>query len=158
MLKTIHRAVIIAVCGFWLLSFLVSCAALFTDRETRAEQQGLSDEGEASEAEVTAGDAEAAAAGSVEDSEAGASEDAAERQFKLYFLFEKIAEKEKIFITENDVENRIAALANSYRQSAQQVRGYLEEQNALPQLRIQMREERVISELLEKAEIQDAES
>jgi len=85
-----------------------------------------------------------------------ASEDAAQRQFRLYFLFEKIAEKEKIFVTENDIENRVAQLANSYRQSAQRMREQLEKENALGQLRIQMREERVLDFLLSKAEIQDA--
>jgi len=84
------------------------------------------------------------------------SEEVSARDIKLYFLFEKIAEKEKIFVTENDLENRIAQLANSYRESAQRVRNYLEEQKALPQLRIQMREERVMEHVLKNAEIQDA--
>ena len=85
-----------------------------------------------------------------------ASEEAAERQFRMFFIHERIAEKEKIFITENDVENRIGQLANSYRLSVQQMRNYLEERNGLSQLRIQMREERVMGLLLSKADIQDA--
>ena len=84
------------------------------------------------------------------------SEEVAERQFKEYFLYEKIAEGEKLFVTENEVDNRIGQLANSYRQSVQRMRKYLEEENALSQLRIQMREEKVMGLLLSKAEIQDA--
>jgi trigger factor len=85
-----------------------------------------------------------------------ASEEAAERQIKTYFIFEKIADAEKVFVTENDVENRIAQLANGSRQTPQQVRSYLEERRAMGQLRIQMREERVMQALLHLAEIQDA--
>jgi len=85
-----------------------------------------------------------------------ASEEAAQREFKTYFLFEKIAEKEKIFVTENDVENRVAQLANSYRMSVQRMAKQIEEQGALAQLRIQMREEQVMALLVKNAEIQGA--
>ena len=89
--------------------------------------------------------------------EQSASEESADREFKVYFLFERVAEKEKLFVTENEVENRVAQLANSYRLSVQRMRQYLEERGALSQLRIQMREEKVIEFVLKHAEIQDAE-
>ena len=86
----------------------------------------------------------------------GASEETAERDFKVFFLFERIAEKEKLFVTENEVENRIALLANSYRLSPQQMRRHLDERGSVSQLRVQMREERVMEFIVSNADIQDA--
>lgn len=85
-----------------------------------------------------------------------ASEEAAARNLKIFFILNKIAEKEKIFVTENEVENRIASLANSYRVSTQKMRARLESDGALGELRAGMREDKVVDFLLKNAKIEEA--
>jgi len=84
-----------------------------------------------------------------------ASEEAAARNLKIYFIVDRIADKEKIFVTENEVQNRIALLANSYHLSTQRMRARLEKENSLLQLRAGMREDKVIDFLLKNAEIEE---
>lgn len=84
-----------------------------------------------------------------------ASEEAAERNLKIFFILARIADKEKIFVTENEVQNRIAVLANSYRTSTQRLRAQLEKDGALSELRGGMREDKVIDFLLKNAEIEE---
>ena len=85
----------------------------------------------------------------------GASEEAAARNLKIFFILDKIADREKVFVTENEVENRIASLANSYRTSPQRMRAKLEQDNSLSQLRAGMREDKVIELLLKNAEVEE---
>jgi len=86
-----------------------------------------------------------------------ASEEAAARNLKIFFILESIAEKEKIFVNENEVQNRIAALANSYRISTQRMRAQLEKDGAIAELRGGMREDKVSDFLLKNAEIEEEE-
>lgn len=83
-----------------------------------------------------------------------ASEEAAARRLKIHFLLNRIADKEKIFVTENEVENRIAALANSYGVTAQRMRRELEQEDALSELRAGMREEKTVAFLMRHAHIE----
>lgn len=85
----------------------------------------------------------------------GASEEAAARNLKIYFILDRIGEKEKIFVNENEVENRIAVLANSYRMSAQQLRRRLQQDGSLSELRTGMREDKVTDFIMKSAEISD---
>jgi len=87
-----------------------------------------------------------------------ASEEAAARNLKVYFILDRIADKEKLFVTENDVANRIAAMANSYKMSTQRMRSQLEQEGSLSQLRSGMREDKVTEFLLGKAEIEEEET
>jgi len=82
-----------------------------------------------------------------------ASEQAAERDFKLFFIMTKIAEAEKIFVTENEVESRIAEMATNYRISPQRMRAQIEQDKSLSELRAGMREAKVVDFLLKSAEI-----
>ena len=84
-----------------------------------------------------------------------ASEEVAARNLKIFFMSDRIAEKEKIFVTENDVENRIGTLANSYRMSSQRMRAQIEQDGSLSQLRVGMREDKVVDFLLKNAEIEE---
>jgi len=83
-----------------------------------------------------------------------ASEEVAARNLKIYFILNRIAEKEKIFVTENEVENRIAALANSYRMTAQRMRRQLEQEESLGELRAGMRAEKTVAFLMRHARIE----
>jgi len=84
-----------------------------------------------------------------------ASEEAAERNLKIFFILEKICDKEKIFVTENEVENRIAAMANSFRVSAAAMRKKIEQEGSMAELRAGMREDKAIAFLKEHAQIVD---
>jgi len=78
------------------------------------------------------------------------------RDCKLFFILERIADQEKIFVTESEVEQRIQAIALNYRRRPQDVRAELEEQGRLDSLRRQMREEKVMDFLIQKANITQA--
>ncbi len=82
-----------------------------------------------------------------------ASQARAERQFKLLFILEKIAEKEKVFATENDLENEIGVLASNYRVRPARMRAELQRRRMLSELRIRIRERKTIDLLLSKANV-----
>ena len=85
-----------------------------------------------------------------------ASEEAAERDFRLYFIMTAIAESEKLFVTENEVENAIARLAAAYRVAANKMRQDLEANERISDLRQQMRTDKVMSFLIDNATVKDA--
>jgi len=75
------------------------------------------------------------------------------RQVKLYFIYEKIAEQEKIFVTEDEVSARIQAIALNYRRRADEVEAEMEASGRLSSLRQQMREEKVRDYLVQEANV-----
>jgi trigger factor len=79
----------------------------------------------------------------------------AARDFKLLFILEKIAEKEKIFATEQDVENEVALLAANYRVRPARMRAELERRRMLGELRVRIRERKTIDHLLPKSTIKE---
>ncbi len=78
------------------------------------------------------------------------------RECKLYFIYRQIAEQEKLFVTESEIEQRVQAIALNYERRPDEVRAELEEAGRLGSLRQQMREEKVRDFLVQHAEIQDA--
>lgn len=95
----------------------------------------------------------------LEESQAEAQQDA-ERRVRLFFLIEAVAKQNKLFVTENDVEGelRAIALANSSENvqfSAAQVREHLERENRLGELRLALLERKVRDFLRENAKIVD---
>ncbi len=84
-----------------------------------------------------------------------ASRTAAEKEAKLYFILAKIADNERIFVTEEEVDARIDAMAANYGRSPEQVRREFESNNRMGELRASMREEKVRAFLLEKATIKE---
>jgi trigger factor len=82
-----------------------------------------------------------------------ASEESAARNLKIFFLLDRIAEKEKIFVTEDEVESRIAAMAGSYGLSPQRMRAQIEQEGSLSDLRAGLRENKVVDFLLKNAKI-----
>ncbi len=81
-----------------------------------------------------------------------------EKAAKLYFILDKIAEKERIFATEEEVNARIEVIAANYKRSPSQVSRELENSGRLSELRADMREEKVKDFLLEKADVKKANS
>ncbi|MBI5309340.1 MAG: trigger factor, partial [Planctomycetes bacterium] len=84
-----------------------------------------------------------------------ASADSVMRELKASLILDKVAEKEKIFVTENEVEQRIIEIARAYNTDTARVRKQLERQGSLSYLRNEMRESKVISLLLKEAKIAD---
>ena len=81
------------------------------------------------------------------------SEQAAERDFRLFFMLMKIAEAEKIFVTENEVEAAIARLANHHQKSTHKMAQELEQREMMSELRSQMRLDKTIAFLIDNAKI-----
>ncbi|HHT9152457.1 MAG TPA: trigger factor [Candidatus Hypogeohydataceae bacterium YC40] len=75
------------------------------------------------------------------------------KDLKLYLILKYITDKEKIYVTENEVELKINEMARTSGTTASQIRRYLEKQGTLPALRQQIREAKVISLLLKEANI-----
>ena len=90
------------------------------------------------------------------DQRAGDSREAAIRTTKLNFIYRQIAEQEKIFVTEDELTQRVQAIALNYRRSADEVYAELEERGQIDGLRRQMREERARDFLVEQAEVAGA--
>jgi trigger factor len=85
-----------------------------------------------------------------------ASEESAARNLKIFFILDRIAEKEKIFVTEDEVESRIAAMAGSYGLTPQRMRAQIEQEGSLSELRAGLRENKVVDFLLKNARIEEA--
>ena len=84
-----------------------------------------------------------------------ASAESVMRELKASIILDNIAEKEKIFVTENEVEQRIAAIARTYNTDVTRVRKQLERQGSLSYFRNEMRENKVINLLLREAKIEE---
>ncbi len=84
--------------------------------------------------------------------------DSSVRQCKLYFIYQRIAENEKIFVTEEEVQQRIQAIALNYRRRPEDVASDLEREGRLSSLRLEMREEKVRDFLVQHAVINQAPS
>jgi len=83
------------------------------------------------------------------------SRDNMSKALKAHFILEHLANKEKIFVTEDQVEERVNSLASQYGKWPHEMKAYLEERGLLTQLRRSMREELVKEYLLSKAVIEE---
>ena len=95
----------------------------------------------------------------LEESRGEAQQDA-ERRVRLFFLIEAVAKQNKLFVTENDVEAelRAIAIANSSENvqfTTTQVREHLERENRLGELRLALLERKVRDFLRDNAKIVD---
>lgn len=84
----------------------------------------------------------------------------AERRVRLFFLVEAVARQQKIFVTENDTEAELRAIAQANSNEGQQVtpamvREHLEKNNQLGELRLALLERKVRDFLRENAKIVD---
>ena len=84
-----------------------------------------------------------------------ASEESVVRDIKLSLILEQIADKEKLYATETDVENRIIEMANAYRTTPARLRKQLEKDDDISNLRCAVREKKVIDLLMKSAAIED---
>ena len=88
----------------------------------------------------------------------GAENDAredAERRVRTFFLLDAVAKKEKIFVTENDVDLELRNIATQNNVSVSDVRDHYEEHKLLPDLRLGLMERKVRDFLRENAKLTD---
>ena len=79
----------------------------------------------------------------------------AQRRVRLYFLLEGVARKEKIFVTETDVDVQLRNIAAENNVPPEQVREYFTAENRLGDLRVGIMERKVREFLRENANITD---
>jgi len=84
-----------------------------------------------------------------------ASEESVTKELKASLILDHIAKKEKIFVTENEVEQRIAEIAYSYNTDKKVVRKQLETHGNLSYLRNEMREDKALAFLVKEAKIEE---
>ena len=73
---------------------------------------------------------------------------------KEELILDQIATKEKIFVTEEEVEDRLFKMANEMGQQVAELRAYFEEHGYLAHIRRTMRREKVRDLLVEKAQVE----
>ncbi len=78
-----------------------------------------------------------------------------ERDFKSGFLLDAIAKQEKVFVTEREVDDRVAQMATSYNRTPEEMQEYLEQREMLSSIRTNMKEEKVIELLRTKVKIEE---
>lgn len=78
-----------------------------------------------------------------------------QRRVKLFFLIEAIAKKEKMFVTESDMEAEVRMIAAQNQVGPQQVVEFLEKNNQVGELRLAILERKVRNFLRENAKITD---
>ncbi|MCP4364694.1 MAG: hypothetical protein GY800_05280, partial [Planctomycetes bacterium] len=84
-----------------------------------------------------------------------ASQDSVKRDIKLSLVTDDIAEKEKIYVTEQEVEKKIQEIAAAYQMTPIKMRRELEKHESLPGIRQQMKETKVLDFIQKEAQIEN---
>jgi trigger factor len=77
-------------------------------------------------------------------------------ELKLYFILEEIAEKLEIEVTEEEINGQIAEMARAYNRRFDRVRDELAKNNGIESLYLEIRDEKCVDKILEKAKITEA--
>ena len=85
------------------------------------------------------------------------SESEARKDIKVGFALNKIADKEKVLVTEREVSQRIVQLASQRGTAPETLKEELEKNHELSALRNQIKEEKTIDLLIKKAKIEEVE-
>jgi trigger factor len=86
-----------------------------------------------------------------------ATQDQAAKDLKLHFILDKIAKKENTEATDAEVDARLRFIAAQYGRRDDRLREEMEAEGTLDNLRSQIREDKVVRMLLEKAKVAEAE-
>lgn len=79
----------------------------------------------------------------------------AEKNVRLMFIINKIAEKEDIKVTEEEINEEIQKLAQAYNTTPEEIRKTLEEQGLLPNITFGVLRQKVLEKVIEKANIKE---
>jgi len=77
----------------------------------------------------------------------------AEKQVKLYFILDRIAEEEDIKVNDEDLKERLDNIAKQNKTEPEKIKEYLTKNNSLNSLKSQINHEKVIDFLLNEAKI-----
>jgi trigger factor len=77
----------------------------------------------------------------------------AEKEIRSMLLLEKIAEREKISVSEEELGQRLEKMARELNQRPEALRGYYQKEGRMEDLKAQMREEKTLDFLLSQAKI-----
>jgi len=75
---------------------------------------------------------------------------------KGYFMFRHIADKEKVYVTEEEIARQIAVIAARYGRSPQEMAALYEKTGLIGELRVDMREKKTIDFIIKNAEVKEA--
>jgi trigger factor len=89
---------------------------------------------------------------------AGATRESVVRRLKATFLLGKIADAERILVTESEVDGQIRAFASRQGWREERAKSYMEERGMVRALRRDMREGKTLEFLLENAHVEEIES
>jgi trigger factor len=84
-------------------------------------------------------------------------QDEAVRELKLFFILQKIANDQNADVDEAELNGRIAMLAAQRGQRPEKMKQQMAKDGSLQNLYIQMREQKAVDKILEKAQIEDVE-
>ena len=76
------------------------------------------------------------------------------RQVKAFFMLDKIAQDEKIYLKEEEIEEYIEGLAAQHKKTKDEIRSYLEKGHGTDELAVNMRNKKVMEFLLKEAKIE----
>jgi len=79
----------------------------------------------------------------------------AEKNVRLMFIINKIAEKEGISVSQEEIEEEIKKLAQAYNTTVDEVKKILEERGLLPNISYTVLRRKVLEKLIEKANIKE---
>jgi trigger factor len=79
-------------------------------------------------------------------------------QVKLIYILDKIAEKEGIEVTEDEISQQIAATAARTGKTPDEIRKFLDEKNRWLDFKYRMRNDKLTKFLIEKAEVKEVEA
>jgi trigger factor len=83
-------------------------------------------------------------------------EEESARELKAYFILDKIVEKERILVTENEVRDAVTAIAAYNQKAPEQMYALLRDSGRLGNLRNQLREKKAREKLRKKVKVADA--
>lgn len=78
----------------------------------------------------------------------------AERQVKAFFVLDKIAQSEKIYLKQEEIDGYIEGLAAQYKKTKDEIKGYLEKGHGMDELAVNMRNKKVMEFLLKEAKVE----
>jgi len=86
---------------------------------------------------------------------AGRTREGVIRELKATYVLRKVAEKERILVTESEVDSQVRAFASRQGWRPERAADYLEERGMLRSLRDDMREGKTVDFLVENAEVKE---
>ncbi len=86
------------------------------------------------------------------------SEEEAIRQLKLFFILDKAAKDLEVEVNENEINGRIAMMAQQQGRRPEKLRQEMHKRGQIEQLYLQVREQKVMDQIIEKASITEVEA